>query len=698
MSSEGPLVFAPDGEAQVEGGPTRWRLALDRAEALAHRAGRVLENAPPSGADLAPVARLLEDGIGSLHAALDRRADGLASTRAAVADLELAALMLDGLSSVDPSFGDVVGWLRDAAQGLAVAEARFSRLPPEAPPPPEALRAAEDVPRLHRLEREPLLPELRTAPPVPPPPDPAPPLPRPRTPEELDRSMAEVERRAEARKRGWREREQARAAARAAARTAEPDPDAEPPRGFARGPFAARTRDDFVAARTRECFEEVAMIGVQRAPLLGDPWRFAQVLERRMLAAIDAIAALGSPAIALLERLAVDAPAKDPSRGFAAAMILGCIEGRDALSAVERVLRHLGPADAEVRAHVGGALKLVPHPRLPELLRALLGDEDPAVRALAVEVLAYRGHATMAELSFAARDPSPQVVAAALPALGLLRAPDLAAAIETARAHEEPALREAAWAALVLSGSPFASDVLAAELDGPLAARAAVPLAIVGDERDAARLVARMAQAPSPALVNAVGWAGAAEAVPALIDLLGHDDPVVQLTAAYALERLTGARMIEEVEMPPEAIVAPDVEEPDVGERGDRPPSLARQVSDPRDRPSEGASDTALQPTVDASRWRAHWIDRAGNYTPGLRYRRGNLYTPAISAWELDALPLTPGERRWLQRELVVRTGHLVRFDPHDFVKVQEEALAAWDKLARRAGGAAGTWTRPLRR
>ena len=695
MSSEGPLVYATEGEGQAELGPPRWRSALSRAQGLAHQAARVLENAPPSGADLAPVARLLEDAIGSIYAVVDQRADGLAATRAAVADLALAAQVLDRLSSVDPTFVDAVGWLREAAGALAVTEERFSRIPPQRPPPSEELRAAEDVPRLHRLDREPLLPEVRTPAPVPPPPDPDPPLPRPKTPEELEQTMAEVKRRAEARKRGWREREEAQRSARAAARAAEAEPDADPPRGFARGAFAARTRDDFVAERTRECFEEVAMIGVQRAPLLGDPWRFARVLERRMLAAIDAIAALGSPAIARLERLAVDAPAKDPSRGFAVAMILGCIDGRDALGAVERVLRHLGPADPEVLAHVGGALKLVPHPLLPELLRVLLTDEDPAVRALAVEVLAYRGLATVAELTGAARDPSPLVFAAALPALGLARAPELGALLEPARAHEEPALREAAWAALMLGGSPFTSDVLTTELDGPLAARAAVPLAIVGDERDAARLLERMQRAPSPGLVNAVGWAGAPEAVPSLIDLLGHDDPVVQLTAAYALDRITGARLIEEVEVPPEAIAVADVAEPDVGEP--RPPGLAREVSDARDRPSEGASDTALQPSIDADRWRAHWIERAGHYKPGLRYRRGSLYSPAISVWELDALPLTPGERRWLQRELVVRTGQLVRFDPHDFVKVQEEALVEWSKIARRAGGA-GSWSRPARR
>ncbi|MFT3771309.1 MAG: hypothetical protein QM820_38325 [Minicystis sp.] len=688
MSTE-ELAAIEEGAAL---GPPRWVLALERAHTLAHAAARVLENAPPSGADLGPAAGPIEDALASIYAAFDRRDDGLAATRAAQADLHVAAVVIRSIAMVDPTFGDAAGWLDDARRALDVALERFSRVPPEAPPPAEDLRAAEDVPRLFRIDRPALVPAFRIPDPLPPPVEPPPPLPPPKSPADLAHTVAEVKRRAEERRRAHAARKEERARARAAANA---DPG-EPPPGFARGRFAARTRDDFVADRTRECFEEVAMIGMQRAPLLGDPWRFAKVLEERMLAAIDAIAAMGGPALARVERLAIDAPAKDPTRGFAAAMILGCFDGRDALGAVERVIRHLGPADPEVFAHVAGALELSPHPLLPQLLRVLLGDPDPALRALAVEVLAYRGLATAAELAAAARDPSPIVAAAALPALGLARAPELGAAIEPARAHDDPALREASWIAMLLGGSSYASDVLVTELDGPLASRAAVALAIVGDERDAARLLDRMKQAPTPGLVGAIGWAGAPEAVPALIDLLGHDDPVVQLTAAYALERITGAGLSEEVEVPPETIAVPDVDEPDVGDP--RPPHLAREVSDPRDLPSDGSPDKVTRPSVDPARWRAYWIDRESHYKPGLRYRRGSLHAPAVSCWELDALPLTPGERRLLQRELVVRTGQHVRFDPHDFVSVQEEAIAEWAKVARRHGGPAGSWTRPLRR
>jgi hypothetical protein len=55
-------------------------------------------------------------------------------------------------------------------------------------------------------------------------------------------------------------------------------------------------------------------------------------------------------------------------------------------------------------------------------------------------------------------------------------------------------------------------------------------------------------------------------------------------------------------------------------------------------------------------------------------------------------------ERRYLHRELILRTGAVVRFDPHDLVRVQEEEVRAWQPLAARASSTPGRWIRPLRR
>ena len=70
-------------------------------------------------------------------------------------------------------------------------------------------------------------------------------------------------------------------------------------------------------------------------------------IDERLLATIDAIVSLGPTAIQALESFVVDAPAKDPTRGFAAALVHGSIDGRDGLAAAERALAHLGAGVAE---------------------------------------------------------------------------------------------------------------------------------------------------------------------------------------------------------------------------------------------------------------------------------------------------------------------------------------------------------------
>jgi hypothetical protein len=685
--------------AEDEAGTPRWLAALERAQALAHRAGRILEAAPPSHADLRPAARAVEAALGALLDAIDLRAERLGAVRTAQAELDRGAAAIASLPA-DAGVAEAEAPLREARGALSVAQERLSRVPPEVPPvtTPE-LRASGELPAVHVLPRSSLLPALRVPDPLPPPPEELPPIAPPRTQEELTAAMAEVKRRSEARREARRAREEE--ARRAAPQDAGGEDD-EPPEGFTVAGAAPMSAADFLASRTRELFEEVALTGSQRSPLPEDPWRSSKVLERRMLAAIDAIAALGPGAVARIEPLARDAPAKDPARAFAAAMVLGCIGGRDALSAAERVLWHFGPADPEIASAFAGALKLVPHPALPLSMRSLLSDPDPACRAIAIDVLSYRGLATPAELSAAARDPDARVAAPALPALGLARAPDLADAAARALGAAdrlgaaEPALIEAAWLAMVLGGHPHATTALHGALRGPLGARAAVLLAIGGDDRDAAALLERLRAAPSPALAAAAGWSGSPEAVPALIDLLEHKDPAVQLAAASALDRITGARLYEEVEVEPEAIEVPDVAEPEAVEV--KPPPLARAVSDPRDLPSEGANDKVLRPTLRPDAWRAHWADRLPEIRPGARYRRGHPYTPAVSLWELDTWLTSPSDRRLLQRELVVRTGQVVRFDPHDFVVAQEEALRRWEPIAQRSSGAPGAWPRPMRR
>jgi hypothetical protein len=674
-----------------EAWPPDWILDLERAHAEALRAARALEAIDEPSIDLGPAVEALVEAFVEIYAAYDAFGDPHRAAHAAGTALRAA---LDRLVD-EPSLADARYAIARARQALGDAERRAAALFVREPPPPTPLRASVDRPTLHVLARRPIAPVIRVAAPRPPPPDLPPPLPPPTSLAELAELVAVIKARA------------AKAKAEPPTATAtEPraSPDLLP--GFAAEIPPARSPLEWIGSKARECFEEVAMIGTQRMPLLGDPFRSVQFLEHRMLRAFDAIAALGAAAVARLEGFVVGAPIRDPSRAFAAAFVFGGIEGRDVLGAAERIFRFLGPGDREIAAAFRDGLRLAPNPLLPLVLRTWLADADPALRSVAIEVLGGRGLATFGELAAAVQDPSPHVAAVALPHLASCHPHEgreaLERALERALATDDTMLHEAAWHAMTLVGHPLLVPILARALDEPVRReRAAIPYAIVAEETDAARLLEHAAAHPSESSLLAVGWAGAAtRSIPFLIGVLASSKEAAhKIAAANALDRLTGAGMYETVAVPPEAIV---VEEPPVPEvevdPKPAPKPLAQVVSDPRDLPSDGAADAMELPTTDPDRWRAYFREFAARYTPRGRHRRGQPYTPWISWWELDQWRATPFERRMLQRELVARTGQLVPFDPVDLVVDQELAMQRWEPHARAASGHPAQWSRAARR
>ena len=665
---------------------------LEAAHAELRRAALSLEHELEPVIDLAPTARSLERALGAVFDAFDGRSDKVEAVRTATVELDRTGPAISAGAALDPAFTALGEHIARARGHLVAAEARLAYLVPTPLAEPPDLVASTTTPRLHVLRRDSLAPTLRV--PLSPPPDPpAEPLgaiPRPKTFAELSEAIAELKKRGAA-----------------LSQKPKPDaagtPDAAPPTasvprvvppGFDANIGTAVDEATFLRIRTRECFEDVAMVGMQRAPLLGDPWRTAIVLERRMLAAIDLIAAMGPRAVEHVPRLVADAPVKDPSRAFGIAMVLGCFAGRDALAAAEYALLTCEP-DASLVEEFGAALKLVPHDQVALATRTLLRDPDPTVRAMAIDVLGYRGIATPEELVLGASD-RPAVAARALQHLALTPSVELPALIQAAAASDDPILVASGWTAMALTNQPHTSAALTTGLDGPSADVAARLLALSGDEHDAAALLARTQRTPTAGLVGAVGWSGAAASIPPLIQLLESEAEGVPNAAAWALDRITGARLWDEVELPADEIAVADPPEPNVGEPG--APRLARMASDPRDLPPPPKPEMLEQPTTDPARWRAYWLEHGARYDPNGRYRRGQPYSPLVSLGELDHGRCTPGERRLLQLELVIRTGAFVRFDPHDFVPVQEEALRAWHPIASRTSSTPGRWTRPYRR
>jgi hypothetical protein len=683
LATAGPA--ASPGSLPTAGGSASYLSDLEAAHAELRRAALALIDDVEPVVDLTSPAREIERAFASVYDAFDGRTDRLTAVREAIAAVARAASSIAKAAELDQTFAVISEHLARARTHLAGADANLAQVRPEPPPEPMDLRASIDVPRLHAIPRASIVPTLKVREPRPAElvASPSPKLPQPKTFDELRRTIDDLKKRSPA------------IGGKAPPPSSAPpvSPTRVTPAGFTPVVDAAMDKLTFLHARTREHFEEVAMVGLQRAPLLNDAWRGSLRLEQRMLAAIDVIAAMGDAAVKHVPRLLAESPVKDPSRAFATTMVLGCFRGRDALAAAELALLS-SERDAAFVDAVGAALKLVPHDFLPLALRSLLRETDPYVRATAIDVLGYRDLAADSELAAAAMD-QPRVAARALPYLAYRSSSELDRALNGRSDEGDPELRDALWTAAVLGDRSGALLQLEDALARDGADTAALLLALGGTEREARLLEARARAAPTSGLVTALGWAGAASSIELLIDLLEAGDEV-QSAAAWALERITGAGLWEETVVAEEEILVSTPPEPNTGEPG--APRLAQIVSDPRDTPPEPAPETAELPTTKPALWRAYWHNHAHAYEMSARYRRGLPYTPLVSLQELDQGRCTPSERRQLHLELILRTGGFVRFDPHDFVVAQEEAIAAWRPLAQQTRATPGGWVRPTRR
>jgi len=662
-----------------------WQDALEQAQRDVTATLAALDQDFVPEVDISAAGPAIADALGSIFDAMDDRAEPLEALERAAQLIEQAKQSLARGGHL-PALHQAFAALDAARAPLDVARGALrQQLPPPRPEPTEPpVTASGDLPQLHRVRRASLRPSLDLpAPPAPPPARPAPP-PRPKTFEELDATFAQLERDAAS-------RQVEQHAALEAAKAPAPASGPVAPTGFDPEPMRRIMAGEHVVMRTRELVDEVAMIGLQRAPLLGDPWRVALALEHRMFRAIDAVAALGPTALAAVESLAMDAPVKDATHLFGAVMTLGCQEGRDALAAAERLYFAFERLDPDVMPAMATAAILSPHPQLPRVLRSLLEGHDARHHALAIRVLAHRAWATDDELSAACQDETP-VATEALPAAAMRRLP---AAHERAQevlvSEAAPAaLLDAARRAAMIGGSRAVGDHLRAA--APDDDTAALYLALWGEQLDAAQLLERAQARMGMGDLYALGFTGYIPALPTLLDALDGDDEQVALTAAFALDRITGAELYEDLELPAEEIDVEVPPDPPLGEPAPR--RLVHQVSDPRDLPPEPAKDTLWLPTTNAARWRAWWHEHGADLTPARRWRRGQPHAPTVLIEELDTARCPPAERRHLQLELMIRSGQVVRLDPIDFVVQQASALRSWRETVA-PGGHAGTWHRP---
>jgi hypothetical protein len=414
-------------------------------------------------------------------------------------------------------------------------------------------------------------------------------------------------------------------------------------------------------AMARDGLEDIAALGALRRPLPDQPWTAGLRFERRLLENLDALFALAWPdgrgwdLLAEVQRYAGESLAADAGRAFARALVLGSVEGDDAVRAATLALRQAHPFS---HAAYRDALSLAPSPAIAPAMRELLRDGDAALARLALEVLDARGEATFGAVVPLVRHADPSVAAAAARCLG--RLPQRAAAAEVLQVLLDPDaaadLTAAAAEALLRLGDPaglqFACRRLEADLAGERLPEAALLahlrlVSLAGDARDV-DLLSRCA-GTTPAAIRRLGWAGHPALVDHLIAVLEAANEVreatgpwphaAEIAASQALYRITGA-----------------------------------ELRDDPERGIEHASEDAL--AVEAPVWRRWWAEARPRAAVDRRTRFGRPLTLSAVLDELEADSL-PGDRRDCELELAIMTRGAASLCVDDWVARQRARLAA---------------------
>jgi len=507
-------------------------------------------------------------------------------------------------------------------------------------------RASIGIPRLHAIARMPVAPPLSIDPKapvvVPRPRRKAPP--KPQTLEEL------------------------RAAA---AKGAEPahgaEPVAAPAPVVSAAPGAAE--GEVLRRVARDCLEDIAALRSLRKPIPTETWLDQAPFEQRLLDNIDAFVALGEAVLPSITLFHAEAPAPDPSRAFAVALTLGCIEGTDTADVAVSTMKQSAPE--EMGGFAEGFI-LAPSPAIDAELASLLDAPNPAHVAVALDVLGARGSlpADAPERVLSRRDPL--LTRKLAEALGRALPKTKALTVLSNLLDEGPddELFAAACTSLVRRGDANVRQRLRDTIRARTPSRITTAmrlLALSGRHEDLPVLLDGLAVAPDDAVVGALGRFGHVESLGPLIALLDSSDEAVALAAAEALDFITSAGLRETVQVP----WTPGIEPPD----GSPPPMRA-----------------VPRPIGDRLVWERWHAQARRHFDPRVKMRRGLPFAPAMIVDELES-SAPPRRRAEAALELVIATNVGTRFSTTDWVGRQKQQLSELRAHVRSlASSAGGFW------
>lgn len=434
-------------------------------------------------------------------------------------------------------------------------------------------------------------------------------------------------------------------------------------------PIGAGPRQFYVELY-EEHLEEASALYEQRLSLLDDPeltWLDIGEFEERLEAHLDALVVGEDLALEVCETQAEEG---DFGELFAAVCVF-CRQRRWDL--IVKILDALDPEDDERVGAMRDALKF----ELPaEWQGQWLGHVTTLNEKFSSMIAALVGFGRwkmedteLTQLIHGVSEDKPEAVCA-LSRVGQRK--QVIPLLTDKLNHEDEAVAFAAAMSLLRLGDEKALkqlDDLVQTSDWAL-----LPMAMSGDGTFAVRLQSRLVtQQVSPDCVAALGIVGDPIAVEPLIECL--DNPDLGEHLAIALNLITGADLEEDVWIP-EKIDEDELFEEELEKwkaTGERPMG-------PDGKPF---GESVVRLSQNPEDWQAWWNAHQSKFTPGLRYRRGQPYSPVSL---LDTLLAEKSHRRvrqWAYDELTIRYGMDIEFETDMWVLQQQQALskiAQWVK------------------
>lgn len=459
-----------------------------------------------------------------------------------------------------------------------------------------------------------------------------------------------------------------------------PIPINDPDRAGAAGEEATLRR------LARELMEEVGTLGALCSQSPARAWtRGIVAFEERLLAAFDALVALGQPVISvdatelqfdvLGELLAYSnaADVPDPARAFARTFVLSCVEGEDRVRAAVIAMEQAHPATYPAHRD---AFILGSSPSIGKAMLRLCENAPAPMLRVALDVLTARREATVAATSALLEHPDPGVRVRAVRCLAI--APERNAAIsmlgQVIGEETDTRVVAAAMRALARRGEPWGLESARQALrngrtdQGELHTDARLDLleliGISGNASDGPMLQSSLAYRPREA--EALGWHGSPGHVEVLLGALQNavSVPGKKLfcaAIARALVRITGANIV----------------------------------------------DASGDPWPDPNAWKTYWMENRARFTTTLRHRFGQPYLPVMTLDELSRDGTMMADRELCVLELDTMTAGGAELDLRRWTAMVDaglvrlrNALSAKPRHADGSGFSPGEWvsSRWLRR